>query len=109
VKFLVDNQLPQALCRFLNDRRHECTHVLEVGLDEAKDPTIWQYACDNSAVLIAKDEDFLLYATRTDPGTAFVWVRLRNCRNAELIAAFERALPSILAALESGQHVVELR
>ena len=109
MKFLVDNQLPLALCRFLNGKGHTSTHVLDVGLDEAKDSAIWKYATENSLVVIAKDEDFLRHAIQANAKTSFVWVRLPNCRNQVLLEAFDKALPAIIAALESGQRVVELR
>jgi predicted nuclease of predicted toxin-antitoxin system len=109
VKFLIDNQLPLALCRFLQSRGHEAIHVTDAGLDESSDNVIWQYAVDRALVLISKDEDFLHAASNVNAGTAFVWVRLPNCRKAALLAAFESALPQILEAVTSGQHVVELR
>ena len=109
MKFLVDNQLPLALCRFLSERGRDSIQVLEIGLNEAKDSAIWKYASDNGRAVIAKDEDFLRYAMGPDASAAFVWVRLRNCRNSAFLAAFDRLLPAILSALESGQRIVELR
>ncbi len=44
MKFLVDNQLPDALCRFLNARGHESGHVLGLNIDEATDLEIWNCA-----------------------------------------------------------------
>jgi predicted nuclease of predicted toxin-antitoxin system len=40
VKFLVDNQLPKALARFLTSRGSDCQHVLDIRLDGATDATI---------------------------------------------------------------------
>ena len=37
MRFLVDNQLPAALVRFLTSRGAECQHVLDIGLAEATD------------------------------------------------------------------------
>jgi predicted nuclease of predicted toxin-antitoxin system len=44
VKFLVDNQLPEALCRFLNANGHPSGHVLGLQMVEASDLEIWNYA-----------------------------------------------------------------
>ncbi len=41
---LVDNQLPMALARHLSALGCECIHVRDVGLDEATDHSIWEYA-----------------------------------------------------------------
>ena len=40
MKFLVDNQLPAALARFLTSRGVECRHVLDAGLADASDAEI---------------------------------------------------------------------
>jgi len=37
MKFLIDNQLPVALSRFLQAQGLESRHVMELGLDEASD------------------------------------------------------------------------
>jgi predicted nuclease of predicted toxin-antitoxin system len=109
VRFLVDNQLPAALARFLASHGHDARHVLDMQLDESDDQTIWGRAVAEGWVLVSKDEDFLHLAARPGAATALVWVRLPNCRKAVLLAALERALPSLIAALESGNRVIEIR
>jgi predicted nuclease of predicted toxin-antitoxin system len=58
VKFLVDNQFPSALAKWLTTKEQEALHILDVGLAEAGDEEIWKYASANSCALITKDEDF---------------------------------------------------
>jgi predicted nuclease of predicted toxin-antitoxin system len=109
VTFLVDNQLPTALARFLAARGVDCRHVLDIGLGGATDGAIWDYASRSDCVVISKDEDFL-YMANTPPAKArFVWVRIGNCRTRTLLTAVERLWPKIVAALEAGDRVVELR
>jgi predicted nuclease of predicted toxin-antitoxin system len=109
VKFLVDNQLPAALSRFLEAKGLESRHILDLGLDEASDNAIWDYAVSNGYTLISKDEDFFHLACTLAMGPALIWVRLGNCRKAALLSAFEKALPMLLDALSTGQRIVELR
>lgn len=40
MKFLIDAQLPPALCRWLRDHRHEAVHVSEIGMIAASDVAI---------------------------------------------------------------------
>jgi len=108
VKFLIDNQLPVALARFLTSQGHDVEHVLDLRMDEDDDSAIWSYAVVQGRTLVTKDEDFFHVATHGGTGSV-IWVRLGNCRNQALIAAFERALPQVLAALQQGSRVVELR
>ncbi len=109
MKFLVDNQLPTALAKWLISHGHEASHVLDAGLSEAKDREIWDYATLSSLVLVTKDEDFSRYATADRPGVPVVWVRLGNCRTKTLLSAFESLLVEILAGLESGARLIEIR
>lgn len=109
MKFLVDNQLPAALAKLLVSRGQEAIHVLEVGLDAAKDDEVRNHAVKNSMVLITKDEDFSRRASRPDASVQVVWVRLGNCRKAGLFSALDSVLPQLLAALEAGNKLVEIR
>jgi uncharacterized protein (DUF433 family) len=59
VRFLTDNQLPPALARFMDTEPCcEARHVADVGLRDASDEEVWQYASANRFVLVSKDEDF---------------------------------------------------
>ena len=40
MKFLIDAQLPPALCGWLRDRGHEAVHVSEIGMGSASDAVI---------------------------------------------------------------------
>lgn len=109
MKFLVDNQLPLALARYLSTQGHECWHVLDLGLEEANDITIWRWASAEGTVLISKDEDFFHLANQPNVNVQLVWVRLGNCRTQTLLAAFDSLLPQLITALQAGARVVEMR
>lgn len=108
MRFLVDNQLPASLVRFLVEHGFHAEHVLDLKMDEATDETIWRYASANQMTVISKDEDFAYLATLPNANAQLVWVRLGNCRNADLFEAFEIALPQLEAALKEGIPVVEI-
>ena len=109
MKFIVDNQLPMALCRYLASRGCASAHVEEVGLARASDSEIWRYASENECIVISKDEDFLYLANASETHARLIWVRLGNCRTTVLLTALERMWPRILASLEAGERIVELR
>ena len=77
-------------------------------MDEAVDQAIWQYASAHQMTVISKDEDFADLASLPNATAQLVWVRLGNCRNADLFEAFEIALPQLEAALKEGVPVVEI-
>ena len=108
MKFLVDNQLA-ALARWLAARGLDACHVSDVGLEEASDQCIWDYAVAQGRALVSKDEDFLHLATLSEFAAPLIWVRLGNCRKQALLAAFDALLLHLLTALAEGKRVVELR
>jgi predicted nuclease of predicted toxin-antitoxin system len=69
-RFLVDAQLPPALARWLAAAGREAEHVADVGLGDASDHTIWDYALAAGEVIISKDEDFSQRKALGDEGPA---------------------------------------
>lgn len=109
MKFLVDNQLPQALARHLRSQDVDCLHVSEYKLERASDDSIWAYAPESGRVVISKDEDFFHRIRYHEASPRMVWVRLGNCRNEVLLDTFDRFWGKITSALERGDRVVEIR
>lgn len=109
MKFLIDNQLPPSLTRFLCDRGLECQHVSDLQLDKASDREIWSYAEAHQCVVISKDEDFLHLAKQKESTACLIWIRLGNCRKQTLLKAFETTLPQIENKLKAGEQIIEIR
>jgi predicted nuclease of predicted toxin-antitoxin system len=109
VHFLIDNQLPSALAAWLCERGHDAEHVLNLGLAQAKDTPVWQYAQDHGAVLITKDEDFAEWVRRGRLGPQVVWLRIGNSTKNELFGWLDPLLPIILRQLEQGDRLIEVR
>ena len=109
MKFLVDNQLPAALARFLASRGVDCQHVLDVDLVDASDAEIWDYASRNYCILISKDEDFLYLANVPSARARLIWIRLGNCRTKALLSAIAILWPKIEASLKAGDRIIEVR
>ena len=108
MRFLVDAQLPPALARWLTDLGHAAEHVADCGLARTEDVAIWRYAAETGAIIVTKDEDFALRKVIEEGGPPVVWIRLGNTRRRELLQWFETMLPSVLAALERGETLVEI-
>ncbi len=109
MRFLIDAQLPPALADWLNDAGHAAEHVLDVGLAGADDQEIWLDAVAKDAVLITKDEDFLAVRARSPGGPAVIWLRIGNATNRRLLTWFAVRFPSILASVEAGDGIIEVR
>ena len=108
MRFVVDNQLPPSLSRLLAEAGHDSVHVAMVNHDTSTDEVLWAWAEREGRIVVSKDEDLFFLANRGGDSGKLLWVRLGNCRREVLHQAFERALPSVIAAFESGQRIVEL-
>ena len=109
MRFLVDNQLPPALARFIQaELGSEAQHVGDVGLQEASDAAVWMYARATGSILISKDEDFTSMALQTETA-GLLWVRIRNCRRSFLLEVFRQVWPRVIERLKSGDRFVEIR
>ena len=109
MRFLIDAQLPPALARYLEALSHEASHVVDVGLEGARDEQIWDFAVANSAIIVTKDGDFAAMRTLREAGPAVVWIRLGNTTIPILFESLARVWPVVIAALEAGEGVVEVR
>ena len=109
MRFVVDNQLPRALARWLAAQGHDAIHVLDIGIAQTADADICAFAADESRIVVSKDEDFLGLVLRPGVTVQLVWIRMPNCTNAELLDAFGRALAQATSLLASGQQIVEIR
>jgi predicted nuclease of predicted toxin-antitoxin system len=107
MRFLVDAQLPPGLARWIVTQGHEAEHVGDIGLLAAGDQEIAAYAEADGAVLVSKDEDFL--TIRLPDRFAFVWLRCGNCTNRVLLGWVEARWEQLIALLEQGERIVEMR
>ena len=107
MNFLIDAQLPPALCRWLRDRGHAAVHVFELGIPAASDTEIADRAEADGAVLVSKDEDFV--TLRLPDRFVFLWLRCGNATNRALTAWLELRWDQIEALLAQGERFVEVR
>ena len=96
------------MARWLEEAGHEAKHVEEVGLREAEDDPIWQYALTNQTVILTKDEDFAVRAKRSRNSPKVVWLQIGNCSNSALRMWLEPLLPAIVSQLEQGERLLEI-
>lgn len=109
MRFLIDNQLPVALCGWLQERGQDAEHVLQVGLAQGKDTPVWRYAQEKESVIITKDEDFAEWVRRGRAGPQVLWLRIGNSTKRQLFGWLEPLLPAILRQLQQGDRLVEVR
>ena len=109
MKFIIDAQLPPSLAAALREAGHDAVAVREIGLREAKDAAIWNYALQNDGVILTKDEDFAERCMASDLAPVVIWLRIGNATNPELLGWFMPQWPLMLARLTAGDRLIEVR
>lgn len=107
MKFLVDAQLPPGLCDWLAARGHEAAHVHAILPGQTPDAAIAVYAELEEAILVSKDEDFLVL--RLPDRFALLWLRCGNTTNRALAAWLEARWARVEKLLGEGERLIELR
>lgn len=79
MKFLFDQNLSPRLPHLLADLYPDSMHVREIGLRDASDAEIWEYAKENGFVIVSKDSDFQQRSLLYGHPPKFVWLRVGNC------------------------------
>lgn len=109
MNFLIDAQLPPALATWISARGHQSSHVFDIALLKATDPNIWEYARQQNAVIVSKDEDFVDRWLLDSAPVSLVWIRKGNCSNRALLVWFEPLWSDTVNRLEQGERFIELR
>lgn len=108
MRFLIDAQLPPILARQFLAYGHQAKHVADIGLGSAPDSVIWSHAAAIGAVLVTKDEDFVMMRALDSAGPAVIWVRIGNTTKRTLIERFTEQFPAMIASLERGDTIIEI-
>jgi len=95
MKLLFDQNLSPRLPRLLADIYPDSVHVREIGLREADDVTIWDYAKSQRFAIVSKDSDFQQRSLLHGSPPKFIWLRVGNCtvrRTEELLRSYSAVI-----------------
>ena len=79
MRLLFDQNLSPRLPNLLADIYPDSVHVREVGLRDATDSEIWNYARAHGFAIVSKDSDFQQRSLLYGPPPKFIWLRAGNC------------------------------
>ena len=84
MKLLFDQNLSFKLCRLLVDVFPDSNQIRLLGMAEADDRNIWEYAKANDFILVSQDADFADMATLYGPPPKVIWLRCGNQATIEI-------------------------
>ena len=79
MKLLFDQNLSHRLVTALANEFPGSEHVRNVGLRDAPDTEVWNYAKTNGFAIVSKDSDFHQRSLVLGYPPKVIWIRLGNC------------------------------
>ncbi|MFY9269266.1 MAG: DUF5615 family PIN-like protein [Candidatus Manganitrophaceae bacterium] len=86
MKLLFDQNLSPRLVKTLVDLYPGSVHVRDVGLHDALDEAVWEYAARHGLSIVSKDADFHQRSFLFGPPPKVIWVRRGNCSTSDIEA-----------------------
>ena len=97
MKLLFDQNISFRLVNKLSDLFPDCAQVKSLGLENASDLEIWEFAKRSDYTIVTFDSDFYDYSLVWGHPPKIVWLRLGNSTTSNI----ERVLRSQFEVLES--------
>ena len=81
---LFDQNISPRLVEHLSDLYPNSVHVSTVGMGNAFDIEVWQYAYDNDYIIVTKDADFSEFGLLKGFPPKIIWIRRGNCSTRDI-------------------------
>lgn len=104
MKLLFDQNLSPKLVKSLGDIFPNSNHVFPLGLDEANDTEVWEYAKNNDFTLVTKDADFGDFSILRGFPPKVIWIRRGNCKTSDIEAILRNNVEAI-KGLETEEQI----
>lgn len=109
MKLLFDQNLSHRLCRSLLDVFPSSEQVRTLGLDQADDQAIWQYARREGFTIVTLDSDFAEISSLRGAPPKVIWLRCGNQPNSAVERILRDNTANIIAFLnDDGAVCLEL-
>ena len=105
----IDAQMSPAIAAWISSSfAVNAVAIRDLGLRDAEDKEIFQAARQENAIVMTKDNDFVLLLDRLGAPPQVIWVTCGNTSNARLKEILTNTLPKALELLKSGEELVEI-
>ncbi len=89
MKLLLDENLSRRIVPFIQESYPESTHVVLVGLEQADDQCIRQWAINNDFIIMTKDADFYEMSRLYGQPPKIIWLKMGNQSKAAVIKVLQ--------------------
>lgn len=109
MKLLLDENLSRRIVPLLVTDYPGTTQVALLGMEQASDTEIWQYAKEHNFVIVTKDADFYDLSLLNGAPPKVIWLKSGNVSKAEIVNILLRNRKAIEEALSTDDvNCVEL-
>lgn len=84
MKLLFNHNLSPRLINLLADFYPNSQHVFLLGMDQANDRQIWDYATQNNFTIVTRDSDYNDLSLILGFPPKVIWIRRGNCSTQEI-------------------------
>lgn len=103
MKLLFDQNLSHQLLATLPNDYAGSQHVRDVGLRDATDLAVWQFAAQHGYAIVTKDADFHQRSFLFGHPPKVIWLRMGNCPIAAIEALLRRRAMDIATFLSEAE------
>jgi predicted nuclease of predicted toxin-antitoxin system len=96
VKLLLDENLSDRIIHRIVDLYPDSEHVKRLGLINADDAMIWEYAKANDFVIVSKDSDFHQRSLLYGHPPKFIYLRVGHCPTSKITQILRDNLNTII-------------
>jgi predicted nuclease of predicted toxin-antitoxin system len=105
----IDAQMSPAIAAWISSNfAVNVIAIRDLGLRDAEDKEIFEAARRENAIVMTKDNDFVLLLDRLGVPPQVIWVTCGNTSNARLKEILTNTLPKALELLQEGEELVEI-
>lgn len=104
MRLLFNHNLSPRLIHLLADLYPSSQHVFLVGMDQANDRQIWDYATQNDFTIVTRDSDYNDLSLILGFPPKVIWIRRGNCSTQEISQILQSAR-DIIQLLEQDTSI----
>jgi len=86
MKLLLDQNLSRKLIKQIEESYPDSCHLTSVLPENSTDREIWLFAEANDFIIVTKDDDFEQRSVLLGHPPKVIWIRLGNCRSADVVS-----------------------
>jgi predicted nuclease of predicted toxin-antitoxin system len=106
MKLLLDQNLSRKLVIQIENIFPDSNHVTSVLSETVDDRTIWEFAKQNNFMIVTKDDDVEQRSILFGHPPKVIWIRLGNCRTADVERLLRNSQKVIEAFGEDDQKSI---